>query len=1199
MGQGSSQLQQPPGSRYLDSDEEHNIVKTYSSDSPDFAFSSQLPPSTDRHPPFTFSGAQEFKQEVPSSPIAHHQPVAFHAAKVEPMNSPSATSSHHDAEISAQLPSSKKKKKRSKKHSGSLGFPADDTQSRHSRSSIGIDASVDDNSNDNDIPSVQDAFDVNEASSIGDMLSEKERRRQEKRERKAQKKAAKRAGLHLHSTAEYHTSEAREDHEYHEANILDNDDSTIPATFDNTPMLESDPSANHEIDTIPEEPKNAPATSSKKRRLSERSDAENSRKRKRNNGGGHDSMHIASSDAGLDADDQAGEEEVSPSGVTSGKPINESMDANAQSSPTSGNTNIAFSNLAESLYTSRGNTTSLDVDQHDESDANDAVQDVSQDQPVVEQETQESQESPSSPSIANDVDHGMDSADASDVPPADEMDVDDASGKDAEEDDASSESESEHGVSGLDTAHQEGQITSNEANQSENGSENGSENESERESKEESGESHEDDENDEYNSSQGDDDSSPKAPLSPAHDDNATDNMAATAPPEDQIEIPSSFPYRPNRSSERDTSTHEQSQSTTRQKRVAKPPYHSLKVGEFDSPSVSAASRRINGQTAGKIDNNATAGPFSSSTNRKQKKISAMLKTSEENSDSEHSTSHRSRSARKSPRKSEVNREGKKTGPFTDAEIRDINRTVERWREDHQMSQVEVNDLIQSHPRDVNSREMWDCITATCPGRPRQKVINLCRRKFHNFVARGAWTEEQHEELTQLVSLHGEKHSLIGKIINRHPEDVRDRIRNYVRCGDMRRTSAWDSAEVDLLTNIVLEAIEVIETQRAKRHKAQGSQSRHAEDESPVEDLVDWTVVSERMGTRGRLQCITKWKRLKSQMQSNSIDGENFSVHMIIQKARETALAMSHKDRWRIVKAIRSSGASADSRIPWAKLREEVLGERWSRAVLMVVWNRLKASVPDWKIMSTPEVVHQLEKQYRDSRTLEFPDDEDIDLDDEYESIERRLNIIKTRTAPKTPHYPKSVEFIKADDEDSSNSDEDNDDMENANREDNKANQDQHEDEDDIMEDAPLVERESSVDLGLIANSNGKSSKDDDIEIEDSEPDVKTHQSSRARRSHDELESDSSVEAPSMSESTSRKRGQSSKDRIAPKFTPGRFKNAGGKAGTPSRGGYSSSKAPPSRTQPSARSRQKQHYDEIQEVSSDTNASDVESIPAH
>ncbi|KAI1489852.1 hypothetical protein F5X96DRAFT_585383 [Biscogniauxia mediterranea] len=1176
MGQGSSQLQQPPGSRYLDSDEEHNILKTYSSDSPDFAFSSQFPPSTDRHPPFTFSGAQEFKQEVPSSPIAHHQPVAFHAAKVEPMNSPSATSSHHDAEISAQLPSSKKKKKRSKKHSSSLGFPADDTQSRHSRSSIGIDASVNDNSNDNDISSVQGAFDVNEASSIGDMLSEKERRRQEKRERKAQKKAAKRAGLH--STPEYHTSEAREDHEYHEANSLDNDDSAIPATFDNTPMLEPDPSANHEIDTIPEEPKDAPATSPKKRRLSERSDAKESKKRKRNNSGGHD-------------------KEVSPSRVTSGRPINESTDANAQSSSPSGNANIAFSNLAESLYTSRGNTTSLDVDQHDESDVNDAVEDVSQDQPVVEQETQESQESPSSPSIANDVDHDMDSADASDVPPADEMDVDNASGKDAEEDEAASESESEseseHGVSGLDTAHQEGQITSNEANQSENGSESG------RESKEESGESHEDDENDENNNSQGDADSSPKAPLSPAHDDNATDNMAATAPPEDQIEIPSSFPYRPSRSSGRDTSTHEQSRSGTRQKRVAKTPYSSLKVSEFDSPSVSAASRRINGQTAGKIDNNATAGPSSSSTNRKQKKISAMLKASEENSDSEHSTSHRSRSARKSPQKSEVNREGKKTGPFTDAEIRDINRTVERWREDHQMSQVEVNDLIQSHPRDVNSRELWDCITATCPGRPRQKVINLCRRKFHNFVARGAWTEEQHEELTQLVALHGEKHSLIGKMINRHPEDVRDRIRNYVRCGDMRRTSAWDSAEVDLLTNIVLEAIEVIETQRAKSRKARGSQSRPAEDETPVEDQVDWTLVSERMGTRGRLQCITKWKRLKSQMQNNSIDGENFSVHMIIQKARETALAMSHKDRWRIVKAIRSSGASADSRIPWAKLREEVLGERWSRAVLMVVWNRLKVSVPDWKIMSTPEVVHQLERQYRDSRALEFPDDEDIDLDDEYESIERRLNMIKTRTAPKTPQYPKSVEFIKADDEDGSNSDEDNDDMENANREDNKANQDQHEDEDDIMEDAPLVERESSVDLGLIANSNGKSSKDDDIEIEDSEPDVKTHQSSRARRSHDELESDSSVEAPSMSESTSRKRGRSSKDRTAPKFTPGRLKNARGKAGTPSRGGYSPSKAPPSRTQPSARSRQKQHYDEIQEVSSDTNASDVESIPAH
>ncbi|KAI0598434.1 hypothetical protein F4775DRAFT_555538 [Biscogniauxia sp. FL1348] len=1183
MGQGSSQLQQPPGSRYLDSDDERKVLKSSRSDSPepDFAFSSQLPPSTNRHPPFTFPGALEFKQEVSSSPTAH-QPVAFHAAKVEPMRSPSATSSHHDAEIPAQLPGSKKKRRRSKKDSSSLGLPVSDTQSHHSRSSMDLDAPVNDNNN--DIPSVQGAFDVNEASGIGDMQSEKERRRQEKRERKAQKKAAKRASRR--SIAEDHTSEA------HEAHPLDSTDNAIPATFDNIPIPESDPPADPKIDTIPDEPTHAPATSSKKRRLSQRTDVEKSKKRKRNNGAGRGSMRAASSDG----DDQAGEE-ASPSGDTAGNLINESADADTQSYPSSGNMDITFSNLAESLYTGRRNTASLDVDHHKESGANDDVRDVLQGQPVMEQECQESS---SFPSMANGVDHDMDSADSSDMPPADKMDVDDAIGKDANEDEASSESESEseHGVSGLDTAHQEGQITINEANHSES------------ESKEESGESHDDDddENDGNNSSQGDDDSSPKAPLSPAHNDNATDNVAAIVPPEDQVEVPSSLPYRSNRSSGRHPSTHEQEQSrsSTGRKRVAKTPYYSLKRGEndmnassqFDSPSVSAASRRIHGQKAGRIDNNTTAGPSSSSTNHKQKKISAMLKASEENtdSDSEHSTSHRSRSARKSP---QANSEGKKTGPFTDAEIRDISRTVERWREDHQMSQVEVNDLIQSHPKNVNSREMWDYITATCPGRPRQKVINFCRRKFHNFVARGAWTEEQHEELTQLVSLHGEKHSLIGKMINRHPEDVRDRIRNYVRCGDMRRTRAWDSAEVDLLTKIVLEAIEVIEAQRAKNLK-----SGHAKDETPVEDLVDWTVVSERMGTRGRLQCITKWKRIKSQMQqSNSIDGEGLSVDEIIHKARETALAMSHKDRWRIVKAIRSSGANAENRIPWAKLREEVLGERWSRAVLMVVWNRLKISVLDWKIMSTPEVVHQLERRYRDSQTLEFPDDEDMDLDDEYELIEHKLNMIKTRTAPKTPQYAKSDEFVKADDEGSSSSDEDNNDVENVKGNSAETSQDQHDDEDDVMDDPSLVERESSIDLGLLTNSNGKSSKDDDIEIEDSEPDVKTNQPSRARSSHDALESDSSVEAPSMSRFTSRKRGQSSKGRNAPKFTPGRSKKAGGKAGgkaeTPSRGGYSPSKAPPSRTRTSTRSRQKQHYDEIQEVSSDTNASDVESIPAH
>ncbi|KAH7029291.1 uncharacterized protein B0I36DRAFT_244375, partial [Microdochium trichocladiopsis] len=167
------------------------------------------------------------------------------------------------------------------------------------------------------------------------------------------------------------------------------------------------------------------------------------------------------------------------------------------------------------------------------------------------------------------------------------------------------------------------------------------------------------------------------------------------------------------------------------------------------------------------------------------------------------------------------------------------------------MSQFEINAFIHGNPKDVNSSEFWNRVISTCPNRRRQKVINQCRRKFHNFVARGTWTPEQHDELSKMWEMHGNKYTLIGSLINRHPEDVRDRIRNYVVCGDNRRKDAWSQEEEDRLANIVAEAIDTIRRMREK-----GESNSAATDE----ELVDWQMVSEKMDrTRSRLQCITKW----------------------------------------------------------------------------------------------------------------------------------------------------------------------------------------------------------------------------------------------------------------------------------------------------------------------------------------------------
>ncbi|KAI0475397.1 hypothetical protein GGR56DRAFT_511367 [Xylariaceae sp. FL0804] len=193
-------------------------------------------------------------------------------------------------------------------------------------------------------------------------------------------------------------------------------------------------------------------------------------------------------------------------------------------------------------------------------------------------------------------------------------------------------------------------------------------------------------------------------------------------------------------------------------------------------------------------------------------------------------------------------------GPLDFSELRALGQAIERWRDDHDKTQYEVNEIIHGDPRQSLAHEFWEVILATCPQRPRQKVINTCRRKWHNFAARGTWTPEQHAELKRYYEQYGPKYTKIGKIINRYSEDVRDRVRNYILCGDERRTDEWATHEEKQLEAIVVRALNDI-------RDTLGKQGMPLPD--PLDKLVDWQIVSEQMGrTRSRLQCIEKWKRM-------------------------------------------------------------------------------------------------------------------------------------------------------------------------------------------------------------------------------------------------------------------------------------------------------------------------------------------------
>ncbi|KAJ4145137.1 hypothetical protein LMH87_003996 [Akanthomyces muscarius] len=303
-------------------------------------------------------------------------------------------------------------------------------------------------------------------------------------------------------------------------------------------------------------------------------------------------------------------------------------------------------------------------------------------------------------------------------------------------------------------------------------------------------------------------------------------------------------------------------------------------------------------------------------------------------------------------------------GKFSDEELSRLAHAIESFRAEYDMEQRDVNEMIQA-PGGTQAGEahaqLWLRIFAECPDRHRQKVINVARKKFHNFVARGTWNEEQDNELSSLINIHGSKWSYIAGIINRHPEDIRDRYRNYLVCGGAQKKEAWDDDEEARLTRFVQDAMEAIDELRRNDPSKELLQKSY-------EELIDWQNISERMErTRSRLQCITKWKSMNLRIHSKdklaSADPDS-NISFRLDKARHQLEDMPDTEKYRLVLAINSTSAPTAAKIPWQKLCDKQFRSSWHRSTQELVWSRLVKSVPGSDMRTVRDCAQYLVDKY-------------------------------------------------------------------------------------------------------------------------------------------------------------------------------------------------------------------------------------------
>jgi hypothetical protein len=303
-------------------------------------------------------------------------------------------------------------------------------------------------------------------------------------------------------------------------------------------------------------------------------------------------------------------------------------------------------------------------------------------------------------------------------------------------------------------------------------------------------------------------------------------------------------------------------------------------------------------------------------------------------------------------------------GPLTADENAILDKIVQEFRQEHDMTQFEINELMKQNPREKLPNELWNRLEAACTTRKRQKIINVCRQRFHNFVARGTWTAEQDDELMEQINRYGQKWSVIGKNINRHQKDVRDRWRNFLICRGKIVESHWSPEEESRFLDIVLEALRIFGEQRKAHPDIFGSKTN--------EQLVDWGIISERMGhSRTRLQCQEKWRRLRAAHKLDDRFADQlpewipYGASWRHDKARKELRQFTHEDKYKLVCAISEADVRSDAKIPWAKVEERMgLKGKVERVTLMIMWSRLRAAVPDQEDKNTTQCAEHLVEMY-------------------------------------------------------------------------------------------------------------------------------------------------------------------------------------------------------------------------------------------
>ncbi|KAI9739715.1 MAG: RNA polymerase I enhancer binding protein [Cirrosporium novae-zelandiae] len=212
------------------------------------------------------------------------------------------------------------------------------------------------------------------------------------------------------------------------------------------------------------------------------------------------------------------------------------------------------------------------------------------------------------------------------------------------------------------------------------------------------------------------------------------------------------------------------------------------------------------------------------------------------------------------------------TGVFTNREIESLEQFRNLYCNVNDLSHQDFNNKAQKtgseRNADRDAKEIWKGFHEALPYREQHSLRRFCRRHFDNPTKSRKWSKEEDKQLVQLVAEKGRRWTEIAAELDRNPEAVWNRYKDYLAHGiSSKGPCPWTEEEANNLEMYMIECRQQVQEKQAGK---QGSIARGGQSSQVRPGMSYWQAVSQKMKTRNPKQCMLKWKRIQEKRENES-----------------------------------------------------------------------------------------------------------------------------------------------------------------------------------------------------------------------------------------------------------------------------------------------------------------------------------------